>query len=894
MINKKYSFHRLTAIKLPNKALSLTIITVLILSSFLIFSIPQANATAYQTPTRVSAYSSGSARGTEASTSSISVTALATPTSGNLMIATISLTSGTVPTVSSISETGVTWTQQISKTQGTACQTKIWAGVVGSGASISITITLSGSANSGVADICEYSGLKTSGFLDQTATAGTQWGIASTGTTSTTTQATELCIGAIGVTGGDAVITPTNGFTLLDGVNYQGGGGYNVALGFFENIVSSTGTYESAAAGTNTNNWAGCIVTFYAAEVSAPANIFGYSTVGSTVDSVGGNGILGEAYITPIENVTITGAHVYTGNNAVGSLEYFSITYTNGTAIWSDTAGTTLTVGGWTNDTVPNIRLSMGTYILWFYCNNWGDYRYDSVSGVNRYWASGTIDTPNILGSVSDFKYSAFVDYTTEVLPPLDDSPFTILPSGTNYVVQQHGSTVFTPSDDTIASAWHDCITLSGTYGHGEINFGNGNFTFPYSGVPCVNNTIIKGLSGNLLKMKPNMPDMGADTEYFSISTKNNVTIRDLNIIGGFAPELNATTQTGSVLGTGDHAIFDALFYGLSTQAYNSHYNWINNSVVWSGGVNLVWVNNMTISNNNYQKTGNAFYVDVGSSANIISNNLVNMSYGSSWGFGGIQITSFNRETTDPITSPNIITNNTVINGERLNTNSTFGIFLETNKVQVSNNTILNMGGSGAYYDGTGIFVCNNIGTNYDINITNNYVNGSSGVGIALQSPINNIVSKNIVSNCPTALLIGGTGSTLTYNDFSNCTTKINLIDGTTTSSNNIAVDLTSNVIVNSTINSEVWNSTYGNPTVGLLMGLTAPPSNSPNPTDTPTPTPVPNTELGMYGAVTALVIVGVTGIGALVYKKIKGMHRMVEIYDMSKYAKFLNSLGEQ
>ena len=47
---------------------------------------------------------------------------------------------------------------------------EIWVGVVGSGASTTITIN-HGNATETAADVCEYSGILTSGFLDQSAAA---------------------------------------------------------------------------------------------------------------------------------------------------------------------------------------------------------------------------------------------------------------------------------------------------------------------------------------------------------------------------------------------------------------------------------------------------------------------------------------------------------------------------------------------------------------------------------------------------------------------------------------------------------------------------------------------------------------------------------------------------
>ena len=209
----------------------------------------------------------GNSRGTS-TTSSISVTMASTPTSGNLLIACIgSLDSNpSYDSVSSISEGGVTWTKQIQEQAESYIDSEIWVGVVGSGASVSITINLASTPNYGaVADVCEYSGLATSGFLDKTATNGGSSTSPSTGTTAATSQANELWIGCTTLNYyGQS--TPTNGFTLLDGAAF----GTDMSLAYLENIVTSTGTASSGTAGGGSNWWAGCIATFSARAASNP------------------------------------------------------------------------------------------------------------------------------------------------------------------------------------------------------------------------------------------------------------------------------------------------------------------------------------------------------------------------------------------------------------------------------------------------------------------------------------------------------------------------------------------------------------------------------------------------------------------------------------------------
>jgi hypothetical protein len=197
------------------------------------------------------------------------------PTNGNLLLLTFTSyrndALGRYATISSISQTGVTWIKQISKTNPTDLDhtqdTEIWAGVVGSGASATITITLAYYANAGgIADVCEYSGMLTSGFLDKTATNSGLSSSPDTGTTATTAQADELWIGCTGLNGSRSQSTPTNGFTLLDGAVYS-----SCSCAYLEKIVSATGTANSGTTGSGSAYWAGCIATFKASAAPPPA-----------------------------------------------------------------------------------------------------------------------------------------------------------------------------------------------------------------------------------------------------------------------------------------------------------------------------------------------------------------------------------------------------------------------------------------------------------------------------------------------------------------------------------------------------------------------------------------------------------------------------------------------
>ena len=207
----------------------------------------------------------GNARGTSGSGStSVSVTLGAAPTPGNVLVLTIGIYGQVnLPSVTGISQTGVTWYYQIKSSRSTV-DIEIWFGIVGSGASTNLTVSWANFGYS-VANVCEYSGILTSGYLDKTASANGQSTSPSTGTTDTTTQADELWIGATASGGANNQTSPTNGFTLMDGVK-------NVAISnaYLEKIVSATGTANSGTTASNAS-WAGCIATFKASAAPPPA-----------------------------------------------------------------------------------------------------------------------------------------------------------------------------------------------------------------------------------------------------------------------------------------------------------------------------------------------------------------------------------------------------------------------------------------------------------------------------------------------------------------------------------------------------------------------------------------------------------------------------------------------
>jgi hypothetical protein len=210
----------------------------------------------------------GNIRGT-AYNGNVTVTLTSTPISGNVLVATTAVyDTETIKTCSSITETNVVWTKQISRTFAKG-QIGIWFGVVSASASTTVTIAFSGyEFTRAVVDICEYSGILTASFLDKSASSyGGPTTPAVTGTTANTTQNDELWVGAIGCYS-YAQSTPAGGFTLLDGALYT-----SISNGYLELIVSATGAAASGTTPTSATLYGGCIATFFASAAAGGAAV---------------------------------------------------------------------------------------------------------------------------------------------------------------------------------------------------------------------------------------------------------------------------------------------------------------------------------------------------------------------------------------------------------------------------------------------------------------------------------------------------------------------------------------------------------------------------------------------------------------------------------------------
>ena len=229
---------------------------------------PTPTLTTTDTILRISQGTNGYARGITTSTTqkSLVTTLQQTPKSDDVLILTFATYYGGA--ITSVAQTGVTWTLQKATVAYSVMDIEIWAGVVGNGASTSISVTWTSAATGGaVVDVCEYSGLLTSNFLDKTASGYGNSATLSTGTTALTSQTNELFVGATFNSNsiqnqGNA----NNGFTVLDGQHYALG--IDGSLAYLEKISSVAETASSSIATSSSTYWGGCIATFKASSLT--------------------------------------------------------------------------------------------------------------------------------------------------------------------------------------------------------------------------------------------------------------------------------------------------------------------------------------------------------------------------------------------------------------------------------------------------------------------------------------------------------------------------------------------------------------------------------------------------------------------------------------------------
>jgi hypothetical protein len=406
-------------------------------------------------PTRIQ----GNARGTQGdgASNTISVTMASTPTAGNILVLVYSEYWGS-RTVSSISETNVAWTKQISKAGAGYCIVEIWVGVISASASKNIVVTTSAALTDGVADVCEYNGTVTSGFLDTTATNTGTSTTPDTGTTAATTVASEVWVGGTAVFQ-KTQATPTNGFTLLDGA--FGPSSYH-SLAYLEKIVSSTGTADSGTTITASKVWAGCIITIKTP--TGESNVPTSTSISSNETKANTTCLLSVLWN---DDTNVTGHILYTNNTGswVADAWVAFSTFYNTTAAW---ANVTKTLNSTVGNVVSWISSCNDTY------NNWANTTQQNITTI--FSATLTVNTATHSWSILPGQSDILITESTISLTVTANVNFNIQVKSFNASLTYGTNTIaignVTVHKDTLASS----IPLTTSYANvvGDTNIGAG------------------------------------------------------------------------------------------------------------------------------------------------------------------------------------------------------------------------------------------------------------------------------------------------------------------------------------------------------------------------------------------------------------------------------------
>lgn len=205
----------------------------------------------------------------------VSVTWGSSTTTGNILIAVVSVTenhgnaAGTVTAPSG-------WSTAVGPVAAASGDNVLYIFYKENAASQSSTGNFTSSLSAGRADmqaiVAEYSGVATSSSLDKTASnSGLSATALDTGTTATTTQADELLIGGYGDSQGTSTFSsPTNSFSIYN----QNNQGITDAC-LVDRIVSATGAYTTAITlSSAAPAWGGAIATFKQAAAAGSVGKF--------------------------------------------------------------------------------------------------------------------------------------------------------------------------------------------------------------------------------------------------------------------------------------------------------------------------------------------------------------------------------------------------------------------------------------------------------------------------------------------------------------------------------------------------------------------------------------------------------------------------------------------
>ena len=232
--------------------------------------------------------------------STINLTLGSTPLSGNTLIAVISTRGNSANRISSITQTGASWSRATQATNTNGTTTEIWFAPNVSAALKAITINQASLRSAAV--VIEYRGVLSPTPLDQTSNATGNSNAPGTGTTPTSTQADELCIGGIGFINSTPTLSSLiNSFSTVASAQSTRfiSSSSNAKVYALEKIIQLAAPISSGGTLSASAQWSGTIATFRA---QTPTTL---ALAGSAAGNYTLTGASGSVWITP-RPVTVT------------------------------------------------------------------------------------------------------------------------------------------------------------------------------------------------------------------------------------------------------------------------------------------------------------------------------------------------------------------------------------------------------------------------------------------------------------------------------------------------------------------------------------------------------------------------------------------------------------
>ncbi len=335
------------------------------------------------------------------------------------------------------------------------------------GTSDTITLTFSSGTYGVSATVHEFSGLAAVATLDQVASNNGSSATPSSGNTATTTQAEELLVGAIGVSGPPTdSFTPGSGYTALSSVGFTGV--WNGTIRPEYRIVSATGSYQADGTLGTSRGWAAGIATYKAAAATTNVTVSGtlYSDEGTTPLPGQTVRLLIDGVSEGTDVTDASGNYSITTTVAAGDSYVPLLVYVDDGSV----KATTVTVMDPVN--VSNTISNLDLYADHLVVRN--DYGFAPLDNGDMNGARGGATDPDILYTVS-WPDVAVTGTNTELY----------VASGHSYRPQGNVTTAHMKINGTV-TADSNTFTVSGNWEHTNGNFIYGTSTVDFTGTGTI------------------------------------------------------------------------------------------------------------------------------------------------------------------------------------------------------------------------------------------------------------------------------------------------------------------------------------------------------------------------------------------------------------------------